>query len=73
MRLEGTGDFDAAEFEYKIRESGVELLFRNYYRCTNDGSAWIAEWSCMCNDRCPVCSVEIEPDFTEDIPDATLN
>ncbi len=35
--------------------------YRNYYRCPFDGTEWRDEWSCMCNDRCPVCDAEIEP------------
>ena len=27
----------------------------------NGGVKWTDEWDCTCNDRCPKCSVEIEP------------
>lgn len=38
-----------------MSESG----FINYYRhCDVE---WQNKWSCMCNDRCPVCGGEIEP------------
>ncbi len=33
--------------------------FRNYYR--HD------EWNHLCNDRCPVCDMEIEPYFGEEV------
>ncbi len=41
--------------------------FRNYYRCPNDGSVWQDTWSCMCNDKCPVCNAEIEPFDSEEL------
>ncbi len=40
--------------------------FRNYYRCTC-GTEWSDEWSCMCNDRCPNCNLEIEPHESEEL------
>jgi hypothetical protein len=53
---------------FKIRkEPRRKFTFRNYYRCPNDGTAWIDEWSCRCNDRCPTCRAEIEPYDSEDI------
>jgi hypothetical protein len=42
-------------------------IFRNYYLCPYDGTSWIDEWSCRCNDRCPRCRAEIEPYDSEDI------
>ena len=41
----------------------------NYYRCKGNHQfrqqhapeEWQDEWSCMCNDRCPICNTEIEP------------
>ncbi len=44
-----------------------EHLFVNYYRCPEDGTAWAMTWSCMCDDRCPTCSREIEPHRSEDL------
>lgn len=35
--------------------------FQNSYECSECGTKWTDEWSCMCNDRCPKCSTEIEP------------
>lgn len=29
--------------------------FRNHYRCGKCGTNWADEWSCMCDDDCPVC------------------
>ncbi len=41
--------------------------FRNHYRCPYDGAEWSDCWSCMCNDRCPVCNREIEPYISEEL------
>ena len=52
----------------KISKQGRrKLIFRNYYRCPYDRTAWIDEWSCTSNDRCPTCRAEIEPYDSEDI------
>lgn len=40
---------------------------RNHYRCPSDGTEWVDEWDCACNDRCPVCQDEIQPYHSEDI------
>jgi len=29
------------------------------------GTEWRDEWDCLCNDRCPKCNKEIEPDDHE--------
>lgn len=36
-----------------------EAYFLNRYE--HCGQVWQDRWSCMCNDRCPVCDAEIEP------------
>ena len=41
-----------------------ETSFTNYY--IHCGVEWQDEWSCMCDDRCPVCNCEIEPYKSED-------
>jgi hypothetical protein len=38
--------------------------FRKHHTCPC-GSAWWDEWDCICNDRCPTCDAEIEPDEHE--------
>lgn len=45
----------------------VEMLYRNYYKCPNDGEEWEDEWDSMCNDHCPKCEAEIEPYKSEEI------
>jgi hypothetical protein len=41
--------------------------FRKSYRCDDCEVDWSDEWSCACNDRCPVCDAEIEPYESEDL------
>ncbi len=66
--MEGTAnDSNLPTPTLKIRGPRRKFIFRNYYRCPNDGAAWIAEWSCVCDDRCPTCRAEIEPYDSEDI------
>ena len=48
-------------------EAQEPFRFRNYYQCPYDRAKWDDEWTCTCNDRCPVCNAEIEPHFSEDI------
>ena len=35
--------------------------FRNSYQHEECDASWIDEWSCACDDRCPVCDAEIVP------------
>ena len=40
----------------------------NHYECVC-GETWTDQWSCQCNDECPVCGREIEPhssDYVEE-------
>jgi len=45
--------------------------FRNFYvhkDCPKQpGVRWDSTWSCMCNERCPACDAEIEPESSEDL------
>jgi hypothetical protein len=38
--------------------------FRKHHTCPC-GSEWWDEWDCLCNDRCPDCDTEVEPDDHE--------
>lgn len=38
--------------------------YRKHYSCPC-GTEWWDEWDCLCNDRCPRCNKEIEPDDHE--------
>jgi hypothetical protein len=40
--------------------------FRKHHTCPC-GTDWWDEWDCLCNDRCPKCNAEIEPDDHEAI------
>ena len=41
--------------------------FLKYYRHDECDVDWTDEWSCACNDRCPVCDAEIEPYDWDDL------
>ena len=43
--------------------------FRKHHTCPC-GTDWWDEWDGLCNDRCPTCDVEIEPDGHEAIQGA---
>jgi hypothetical protein len=43
--------------------------FRKHHACPC-GTNWWDEWDCLCNDRCPTCDAEIEPDEDEAIQGA---
>jgi len=46
-------------------ESEEPMRYLNrYWHC---GEEWEDTWSCMCNDKCPVCGAEIEPVESEAI------
>jgi hypothetical protein len=57
-----------------------EALYLNHYRCDHDGrlahgdppSEWSSTWSCMCNDKCPVCNLEIEPYQSDNLEARTV-
>ena len=40
--------------------------FRKHHTCPC-GTDWWDEWDCLCNDRCPNCNTEVEPDDHEAI------
>ena len=40
--------------------------FRKHHACPC-GTDWWDEWDSLCNDRCPTCDAEIEPDEHEAI------
>jgi len=33
--------------------------YLNEYKCSRCGAGWVDEWSAMCNDRCPICDLEM--------------
>lgn len=52
---------------FNLPTSDTPRLYRNHYRCPDDGTEWTDEWDCMCNDKCPTCNAEIEPYRSEDL------
>ncbi len=40
--------------------------YKKYYVCPRCATEWTDEWSCLCNDRCPKCALEIIPVSWED-------
>jgi len=52
--------------ELKHDSDGKPCDFHNYYRCPKCRIAWDDWWSCACNDKCPNCNAEIEPEDTID-------
>jgi transcription initiation factor IIE alpha subunit len=49
-----------------MRPTATVVSYVNYYHCPKDGVRW-ADWSCMCNDKCPICNAEIEPYRSDEI------
>jgi regulator of RNase E activity RraB len=43
------------------------MWFRNKYHHDECAVSWQDEHSCMCNDRCPSCNAEIEPEDSDDL------
>lgn len=58
-----------------LDSDGNFCKYRNFYVCNHLDSShgfepeshWESVWSCMCNDKCPVCNHEVEPYESEDI------
>jgi hypothetical protein len=40
--------------------------YEKHYVCPRCATEWTDEWSCLCNDRCPTCDLEISPISWED-------
>jgi hypothetical protein len=40
--------------------------YLNKYHCEACDTSWDDEWSCACNDHCPKCDKEIEPEDSID-------
>jgi len=48
-------NFSAAGDIFCDPENNDMAWFRNHYRCGDCGAYWEDEWSCCCDDECPVC------------------
>jgi hypothetical protein len=51
-----------------IEECGGKT-FKNSYACSECGMYWEDTWCCACNDHCPVCHAETEPEYHPDTDD----
>jgi hypothetical protein len=43
------------------------IKYINYYRCPDCNIEWQDEWSCACDDECPVCAISYSPYMSVDI------
>lgn len=41
--------------------------YLNHYHCARCEASWQDEWSCACDDECPVCGHDISPDDSDDL------
>jgi hypothetical protein len=48
-------------------EQDEPIKYINYYRCEDCNTEWQDEWSCQCDDECPVCAIPYSPYKSEDI------
>lgn len=68
----GKGDDPLFSYSHNSVEIDVEdpklekVWFVNHYHCPDCDVSWDDEWDCTCNDRCPKCNAEIEPDSSDD-------
>jgi hypothetical protein len=53
---------DDDDWQGAVDTDGMPARWHNVYYCRRCAEAWHDTWSCMCNDRCPVCDRETEPE-----------
>jgi hypothetical protein len=46
--------------DFHPADEGIVLFIRNFV-CSNCGTEWRDLWCADCNDHCPTCGAEIEP------------
>ncbi len=58
----------------KKDSDGEDCIYLNHYRCdtcidpeTGELIEWSDEWSCMCDDECPICGRDFSPYDSEDL------
>lgn len=56
-----------SESEHDEQAAPMVQWYRKYYDCPECGESWTDEWSCACNDRCPRCNIECEPESWDDL------
>ncbi len=63
----------AQEDAVRIAKEAFGLLkaqwYLNHYQCSECDQAWTDEWSCACDDDCPMCGTTMTPVESEDIED----
>lgn len=55
----------------RVDTSGNPCVWLNYYNCDHgyiDAEPWSSEWSCQCEDECPVCGAATEPAESDWLP-----
>ena len=53
-----------------LEEDDQPRWYIKHYTC-ECGCSWQDEWNCLCNDKCPECNAEIEPDTWEEVDGLT--
>jgi len=48
-------------------EEDEPFIYHNYYRCDDCNTEWEDDWSCTCDDECPMCGSFYSPYKSEDI------
>jgi len=43
----------------ELKNPVLAQWFENHYLCPDCGTDWVDEWSCTCDDRCPICDHSI--------------
>lgn len=41
--------------------------YENSYFCGDCNKSWFDEWSCGCDDQCPNCGIDYEPENMKDL------
>ena len=60
-------DIDLGSENEKVAEQDEPIKYINYYRCDDCNTEWQDEWSCQCDDECPICAIPYSPYKSEDI------
>jgi len=62
-----TDDLDMAELfaadDQRFAGEGerIGVMFTNEYHCAECDAEWTDQWTCGCDDECPVCGCDISP------------
>lgn len=46
--------------------------FLNHFRCARCGFEWADEWSCMCDDDCRRCGLNMSPHKSDDLTEVIV-